>query len=77
MNKIILIIVAFLALLLVSMNGAPKAFAHTSDYMYGFKVGQEDKSSGIYDPGDACQNALAYGKIINSGYHDGFYGIGH
>ena len=55
---------------------------HNSDYWYGFNIGKQDGNGGVYDPGDACQNALAYGKIVNSddcdaGYHDGFYSIGH
>jgi hypothetical protein len=56
------------------------AFAHSANYWYGYNICKQDGNGGIYEPGDACQNALADGKITNSdhcdsGYYDGFYSI--
>jgi hypothetical protein len=45
MNKIILVIPAFLALTLVSTNGAPKISAHTAAYELGVSMGFATRKS--------------------------------
>ena len=65
MNKIILVIHAFLALLVLGF-GAPKTFAHTVAYKMGFAEGLYDKVHGQhFNPVDICNEDDQEGQNMN------------
>ena len=63
MNKILLVTPKFLAFVLVSANGAPKAFAHTAAYDFGWKSGLLDRANGFHrNAVDVCNHENVDGK---------------
>lgn len=49
---------------------------HTADYWYGYRIGQEDGRSGVFDIGDSCNNTPEHNwSHCAAGYTDGYKSI--
>ncbi len=69
-------IVPLIATAIISILIPNAVYAHTQAYWDGYKVGQEDGKTGIYDPGSCCPgyNELQVKHWIQ-GYNDGYKSI--